>query len=232
MKLGYSLDSTLISMKYNLFLDLFHTMKYNSISYNSYESIKGYRMIFNYLRVSTIDQNTSRQLVDVPCDREYIDKASGKDVNRPELKKLLDNVRQGDVINVHSLDRMCRNVKDLLVLMEDLQKKGVTVKFHKENLTFTPNIEDPLIKAIMTIIGAISELERNLILERVREGVAIAKKAGKYKGRKNSLSDIQIDELKSMIGKYNRSQIAKHFGITVRSTYHYAPAKQIKVVEA
>lgn len=219
-------------MKYTLILDFFHTTKYNSISYNSYESIKGYRMIFNYLRVSTIDQNTSRQLVDVPCDREYIDKASGKDVNRPELKKLLDNVRQGDVINVHSLDRMCRNVKDLLVLMEDLQKKGVTVKFHKENLTFTPNIEDPLNKAIMTIIGAISELERNLILERVREGVAIAKKAGKYKGRQNSLSDIQMDELKSMIGKYNRSQIAKHFGITVRSTYHYAPAKKTKVVKA
>ena len=211
-------------MKITLFLDIFHTMNYNPISYNSYKSIKGYRMIFNYLRVSTLDQNTSRQLVDVPCDREYIDKASGKDVNRPELKKLLENVRQGDVINVHSLDRMCRNVKDLLVLMEDLQKKGVAVKFHKENLSFTPNIEDPLNKAIMTIIGAISELERNLILERVREGVAIAKKAGKYKGRQNTLSEIQADELRGMIGKYNRTQIAKHFGITVRATYHYAPA--------
>ena len=93
-------------------------------------------MIFNYLRVSTIDQNTARQLVGVPCDREYIDKASGKDVKRPELQKLLDNVRQGDIINVHSLDRMCRNVKNLLDLVDDLQKKGVTIKFHKENLTF------------------------------------------------------------------------------------------------
>ena len=76
----------------------------------------------------------------------------------------------------------------------------------------------------MTIIGAISELERSLIVERVREGCYQAKLAGKYKGRQNTLSDIQADELRSMIGKYNRSQIAKHFGITVRSTYHYAPA--------
>ncbi len=182
-------------------------------------------MIFNYLRVSTIDQNTARQLVGVPCDREYIDKASGKDVKRPELQKLLDNVRQGDIINVHSLDRMCRNVKNLLDLVDDLQKKGVTIKFHKENLTFAPNAEDPLNKAIMTIIAAISELERNLILERVREGVAQAKKAGKYKGRQNSLSEIQADELRSMIGKYNRSQIAKHFGITVRTTYRYTSGK-------
>lgn len=210
-------------MKYNFFLDFFHTMNYNPISYNSYRSRK---MIFNYKRVSTLDQHTTRQLVDVPCDREYEDKASGKDVNRPQLNTMLDNTRAGDIINVHSLDRMCRNVKQLLEIVETVQKKGATIKFHKENLTFAPNADDPLNKAIMTIIGAISELERNLILERVREGVAIAKKAGKYTGRKNSLSEIQIDELNSMIGKYNRSQIAKHFGITVRSTYHYAPVKK------
>ena len=210
-------------MKYNFLLDLFHTTKYNLIGYNSYGQHKGYKMIFNYKRCSTLDQNTARQLVDVPCDREYVDMASGKDVNRPELQNMLNNIRAGDIINVHSLDRMCRNVKDLLDIVETIQKKGATIKFHKENLTFAPNTEDPLNKAIMTIIGAIAELERNLILERVREGVAQAKKAGKYKGRKNSLSDIQIDELRSMIGRYNRSQIARHFGITVRSTYHYAP---------
>lgn len=185
-------------------------------------------MIFNYIRVSTIDQNTARQLVGVPCDREYIDKASGKDVNRPELQNMLNNLREGDVINVHSLDRACRNVKDLLEIVETIQKKGCTIKFHKENLVFNPNTEDPLNKAIMTIIGAISELERSLIVERVREGCYQAKLAGKYKGRQNTLSDIQADELRSMIGKYNRSQIAKHFGITVRSTYHYAPAASSK----
>lgn len=210
-------------MKYTLFLDIFHTMNYNPVSYNSY---KGYKMIVNYIRVSTIDQNTSRQLVDVPCDKEFIDKASGKDVKRPALKEMLDFVREGDVVNVHSLDRLCRNVKDLLNTVEHIQAKGATIKFHKENLTFGPNKEDPFNKAFMTIIGAIAELERNLILERVREGVAEAKKAGKYKGRQNSLTEIQADELRGMIGKYNRSQIARHFGITVRATYHYAPAKK------
>ena len=183
-------------------------------------------MIFNYIRVSTIDQNTTRQLIDVPCDREYIDKASGKDAKRPELQNMLNNLRENDLVNVHSLDRLCRNVKDLLNIVETIQSKGATVKFHKENLTFGPNKEDPLNKAIMTIIAAIAELERNLILERVREGVSEAKKAGKYKGRQNSLTEIQADELRGMVGKYNRSQIAKHFGITVRSTYHYAPVKK------
>ena len=185
-------------------------------------------MIFNYIRVSTIDQNTARQLVGVPCDREYVDRSSGKDVNRPELQNMLNNLREGDVINVHSLDRACRNVKDLLEIVEIIQKKGCTIKFHQENLVFNPNTEDPLNKAIMTIIGAIAELERNLLLERVKEGCHQAKLAGKYKGRQNTLSDIQADELRSMIGKYNRSQIAKHFGITVRSTYHYAPATSPK----
>lgn len=183
-------------------------------------------MIFNYIRCSTVEQNTARQLVDVPCDQKFTDMASGKNVKRPELQNLLNTIRAGDVINVHSLDRMCRNVKDLLEIVEKIQQKGATIKFHKENLTFSPNANDPMNKAIMTIIGAIAELERNLILERVREGVAQAKQAGKYKGRQNSLSEIQADELRAMIGKYNRSKIAKHFGITVRSTYRYAPAKK------
>lgn len=196
-------------------------MNYTLIGYNSY---KGLKMVINYIRVSTVDQNTARQLVGVPCELEFVDKASAKDVERPALQDMLSHIRAGDVINVHSLDRMCRNVKNLLEIVEKIQKRGATIKFHKENLTFGPASNDPLNKAIMTIVGAIAELERNLILERVREGVAQAKEAGKYKGRQKKLSDIQADELCSMIGKYNRSQIAKHFGITVRSTYKYAPA--------
>lgn len=183
-------------------------------------------MIFNYIRVSTVHQNTVRQLVDVPCDREYLEKISAKDVNRPQLQAMLSNLRPGDIINVHSLDRLCRNVKDLLNIIEEVQSKGATIKFHSENLIFEPNANNPLNKAITTIVAAMAELERNLILERVREGCYQARCAGKYKGRQPKLSEIQINELKSMIGKYPRSKIAKHFGITTRSTYHYAPAQK------
>lgn len=183
-------------------------------------------MIFNYIRVSTVHQNTVRQLVDVPCDREYLEKISAKDVNRPQLQAMLSNLRPGDIINVHSLDRLCRNVKDLLNIIEEVQSKGATIKFHSENLIFEPNANNPLNKAITTIVAAMAELERNLILERVREGCQQARLEGKYKGRQPKLSEIQINELKSMIGKYPRSKIAKHFGITTRSTYHYAPAQK------
>lgn len=183
-------------------------------------------MIFNYIRVSTIHQNTARQLVGVPCDREYLEKVSAKDMQRPQLQALLNNLRPGDIINVHSLDRLCRNVKDLLTILEEIKNKGATIKFHSEGLVFEPNTNNPFNTAITVIISAMAEMERNLILERVREGCARAKLANKYKGRQPKLSEIQINELQSMIGKYPRSKIAKHFGITTRSTYHYAPAQK------
>ena len=100
-------------------------------------------MIFNYKRVSTIVQNTERQLQNVFCDREYEDKLSGKNTDRPQLQAMINNLRQGDVINVHSMDRLARNTRDLLNLVEEINKLGVTIIFHKENLTFSPNKKDP-----------------------------------------------------------------------------------------
>lgn len=100
-------------------------------------------MIFNYKRVSTTDQNTERQLLDIACDREYVEKISGKDTNRPELQAMLLNIRAGDVVNVHSMDRLARNTKDLLNLVEHITDQGAKVVFHKENLTFAPDKQDP-----------------------------------------------------------------------------------------
>ena len=155
-------------------------------------------MIFNYKRVSTVVQNTERQLVGVACDREYEDKLSGKNTDRPELQAMMSNLRRGDIVNVHSMDRLARNTRDLLNLVEEINKLGATVIFHKENLTFSPDKKDPYQQLMMTMLGAVAQLERELINQRVREGVAIAKAKGKYKGGKNKLSDEQVAELNKL----------------------------------
>ena len=130
-------------------------------------------MIFNYIRVSTVEQNTDRQLLNVACDRVYEEKISGKDTNRPELLAMLSNIRAGDVVNVHSMDRLARNTRDLLNLVEEITSKGATIAFHKENLTFRGNEkQDPYQKMMMTMLGAVAELERAIILERQREGIS------------------------------------------------------------
>ena len=179
-------------------------------------------MIFNYKRVSTTDQNTERQLLDIACDRAYIEKISGKNTDRPELQAMLLNIRAGDVVNVHSMDRLARNTKDLLDLVEEITVKGAKVVFHKENLTFAPDRQDPYQKMMMTMLGAVAELERNLILERQREGIALAKLHGKYKGGQPKLTAQQVEEIKALIN--NRTpiiQIAKQYGISRRTVYNY-----------
>ena len=183
-------------------------------------------MIFNYKRVSTVIQSTERQLVGVECDREYEDKLSGKDRNRPQLELLLANLRSGDVVNVHSMDRLARNTKDLLNLVEEITTKGATIKFYKENLCFAPNRQDPYQQLMMTVLGAVATLERELINQRVREGVALAKAKGKYKGGKNKLSDEEIKELQHMHQKNEPiAIIAKFFNISRPTVYKYLAQK-------
>lgn len=179
-------------------------------------------MRFGYQRVSTIDQNTERQLDGVAVDRMYTDKASGKDVNRPELERLLDNVRDGDAIVVHSMDRLARNLEDLRRVVRELTAKGVAVEFHKENLRFTGE-DSPMNTLLLSMLGAVAEFERSMILERQREGIAIAKAKGKYKGRKAAVSSEQVAELKAMRQEGESvTAIAKHFGISRQTVYNYS----------
>ena len=156
-------------------------------------------MIFNYLRVSTILQNTERQLLDVPCDRTYEDKASGKDTNREQFQLMMSNLRSGDVVNVHSLDRVGRNTKDILNLVETIKEIGATIKFHKENLTFDGSKSDLYSDLMLTILSGFAQFERNIILERQREGIAIAKMNGKYKGGKQKFKSSDKEEIKKLI---------------------------------
>ena len=172
-------------------------------------------MIFNYLRVSTLDQNTERQLRDVKCDREFIEYASGKDVNRPELQKLLGITREGDHINIHELSRLARNTQDLLNIVKQITEVGASIKFHKENLSFSGGTEDPFQKLMLTMLGAISTFERDLLLERQREGIALAKMKGKYKGRQTRFNNEKINEIKSLFNETkNKSGLARELGIS------------------
>lgn len=187
-------------------------------------------MIFNYIRVSSIEQSTERQLKDVACDRVYEEKISGKDTNRPQLQAMLANIRANDIINIHEMSRLARNTRDLLNIVEEITSKGATIIFHKENLTFKGNEkQDPYQKMMMVMLGAVAELERAILLERQREGIAIAKAKGKYKGGKNKLSSEQITELNNMHNQVTPiSRIAKYFKITRPTVYGYLKKRQLK----
>ena len=194
-------------------------------------------MIFNYIRVSTTDQNTERQLLDIPCDRAYIEKISGKNTDRPELQAMLLNIRSGDILNIHEMSRLARNTRDLLNLVEEITAKGATIIFHKENLTFKGDgKQDPYQKMMMTMLGAVAELERNLILERQREGIALAKLHGKYKGGQPKLTAQQVEEIKALVkltaqqveeikalvnNRTPITQIARQYNISRRTVYNY-----------
>jgi DNA invertase Pin-like site-specific DNA recombinase len=141
-----------------------------------------------YKRVSTVDQNTLRQLDGVAVDEVFEDKASGKSTaQRAALEAMLKHVRKGDVVICHSMDRMARNLDDLRRIVLGLTSRGVRVEFTKEGLSFTGE-DSALSRLLLSVMGAFAEFERSLILERQREGIAIAKVAGKYKGRKATLT--------------------------------------------
>lgn len=134
-----------------------------------------------YVRVSTVEQNEARQveaLEKKKIDKWYIEKVSGKDTNRPKLQDMLNYVREGDTIYIHDFSRLARSTKDLLEIIEKLNDKKVHLISNKENL----DTSTPTGKLMLTMIGAINEFERQNLLERQREGIAIAKEQGKFKG--------------------------------------------------
>lgn len=182
-------------------------------------------MEFCYKRVSTADQNLDRQLVDMKCDREYVEKISGKDTNRPQLQALLQNIRQGDVVHVHELSRLGRSVKDLLNIVEQIVQMGGTVKFHKEGLVFTGENKDPFQSLMLNLLSSIAQFERDLLLERQREGISIAKAKGKYRGKQSKFSEADVARIREEFQSCdNKQKLADRFGIT--RGYLYELVKQ------
>ena len=176
-----------------------------------------------YVRVSSLDQNEQRQLEGGEVDKKFTDKASGKDMNRPQLRAALDYLRDGDVLVVHSMDRLARNLDDLRKIVMELTARGVVVEFEKERLTF--NSEDnAMSKLLLSVMGAFAEFERALIKERQREGIALAKHKGVYKGRKPSLTPEQVQGLRTRVkAGEKRAALAREFGISRETVYQYAP---------
>lgn len=168
-----------------------------------------------YVRVSTVEQNTVRQLAEVKLDKVFTDKCSGKDRNRPQLEALLDYIREGDTIHVHDISRMARNILDLQTLVETFINQGCTVKFHKENLTFTGDSKDPMQRLMLNMLGAVYEFEREMMLERQREGIAQAKAAGKFKGRKKSIDREAV--MQHLNDGLSIRKTAKEMGISTTS---------------
>lgn len=148
-----------------------------------------------YIRVSTVGQNTERQLSGVELDKIYTDAASGENCLRPQLRACIDFCRSGDILYVHSIDRLARSLIDLQKLVKYLTDKGVAVYFLKENLQFTGK-EDPMQNLMLQLIGACAQFERSMIRERQREGIAQAKLKGKHLGRKQILQPEQIRDIK------------------------------------
>ncbi len=159
-------------------------------------------MKIGYVRVSTLEQNTLRQEVmmeSLSVTELFIDKISGKNTDRPELNRLLNFVRKGDTVIVESISRFARNTKDLLELVEILKSKDVEFVSEKEKIDTTT----PTGKFMLTVFGAVAELERDYILQRQREGIEIAKHNGKYKGRKR----IERNDLNSVLTKVKNREI-------------------------
>ena len=171
-------------------------------------------MIVGYVRVSTVEQNEGRQLVTMDkysVEKLFIEKVSAKDTKRPQLQAMIDFVREGDTIVIHDFSRLARSTKDLLELVELFNSKGVKLISNKENI----DSSTPTGKLMLTMIGAINEFERANLLERQREGIALAKEQGKYKGRK----EVKVENFEYHYNRYltrqvNKSQLAKELSVS------------------
>ena len=173
--------------------------------------------VVGYRRVSHSSQNLDRQELE-GCDKVFEEKMSGAKRDRPELNRMLDYIRDGDEVRVHSIDRLARDLRDLQGIIEKINAKEATITFSKEQLTFKPSAEaDPFAKLQLHLMGAFAEFERSIIRERQREGIARAKERGVYAGRKTS---IDVDKVKSLHASgVGASEIAKALGIGRASVY-------------
>lgn len=183
-------------------------------------------MKVGYVRVSTQGQNTARQEVlmrELGVDKVFIDRQSGKDISRPELKRMLEFVREGDIVIVESISRFARCTRDLLELVEQLTAKGVEFVSKKESLdTATPSG-----RFVLTIFGAVAQLEREYLLQRQKEGIAIAKEEGRYKGRK----PLEIPEFDHVAESWKRGEITAAEAmrrLKISKTTFYRKIREVK----
>lgn len=164
-------------------------------------------MIFGYVRVSTKEQNIKRQTdALVGCDKIFIDRVSGKSADRPELNAMKQQLRDGDTVRVKSVDRLARNTQDLLSLLEEMTEQGISVEFIDNKMVFD---NQPTSKFMITLLGAVAELERSFIRQRQSEGITIAKQKGRYKGRPVSDNALKAQKLitEKLSGKLSLTDI-------------------------
>ena len=175
-----------------------------------------------YVRVSSVEQNTGRQLEGIEIDRIFVDRASGKNTDRPKY------VREGDRVIVHSMDRFARSLKDLVTEVDKLVKRGIAIQFVKENITFTAQ-STPMDNLMLQLMGAFAQFEREIILERQKEGIKLASAQGKYKGRVHKLKPEQAEALRQewKEGKYpSKMALGQAFGISRQAVYRYLKASE------
>ena len=177
-------------------------------------------MKVGYMRVSSIDQNLDRQLDGVELDRVYEEKVSGKDRDRPQLRECMSFLREGDILHVHSMDRLSRNLKDLLNIVSELVDKNVTVTFKTENLTFAGK-DNPMGYLMLSVFGAVNQFEIANLKIRQREGIAKAKARGQQFGRK-SLSKKKVTEINNRLQQGQKvSEISVAMNVGQSTIYKY-----------
>lgn len=175
-----------------------------------------------YVRVSSVDQNEQRQLIDIKLDIIFTDKTSGKDTDRPKLIEMMKYARAGDIVHVHSIDRLARNLIDLKKIIQSLTDRDVSVKFYKENLFFTKSSENPMDNLLLSILGAFAEFERSIIRERQREGIRLAKEKGTYQGRLPLLSKSEVIQAKKdTVREIPVTVVARNLGVSRTTMYRY-----------
>lgn len=161
------------------------------------------------------------QLEHIKVDKVFTDKASGKDTQRPQLDALITFVREGDMVVVHSMDRLARNLDDLRRIVQGFTQRGICIEFAKELLTFTGE-DSPMANLMLSVMGAFAEFERALIHEQQREGIALAKQRGAYRGRKKALSPERAVELRQRAARgEQKAKLAREFGVSRETLYQY-----------
>ncbi|WP_426110423.1 recombinase family protein [Massilia sp. PWRC2] len=172
-----------------------------------------------YTRVSSVGQNTARQLDGLSLDKVFDDKCSGSDTNRPALQAMLSHVREGDTVVVHEISRLARNTSDLLALVKQLTDKGVAITFKKEGLTFTGDKANAMNQMLLTMLGAVSAFELSMINERRAEGQAKARAEGKHMGRTAKLTAEQIASIRLRAATESKTSLAVEYGVSRATLY-------------